>query len=162
MQPTPGTLQRSTAMTTKPKCEELQRLRSEAKTALLQAKRVNRFGHLTDAELQEEARRKVDAMIQHLLVGHDGKPCPSGDRPIVKPVEPEREPVYDIFRGATRKDAIWVEAVSGLSSARRRMEEIAKKSPAQYFVFDHESHAIIARTDTRKPNRILSPRKSES
>lgn len=148
-------------MTTKPKCEELHRLRNEAKTALLQAKRVNRFGHLTDPGLQEEARRKVDAMIQHLLVGHNGAPCPSGDRPIVKPIEPERGPVYDIFKGATTKDAIWLEAVAGLSSARRRMEEVAKGTPGRYFVFDHESHAIVARTDTRKPHRVLSPRKSE-
>jgi hypothetical protein len=151
------------AMTTRPKCEELQRLRNEAKSALLQAKRVNRFGHLNDAGLQEEAYRKVDAMIQHLLVGHYGGPCPAGDRPIVKPQETEREVVYDIFRGASTKDAMWVEAVSGLSSARRRMEEIAKKSPGQYFVFDHESHAIIARTDTRiNTTRALHPRKSES
>jgi hypothetical protein len=151
-------------MTTKPKCDQLDRLRSEAKSALLQAKRVDRFGHLTEARLQEEARRKVDAMIEHLLVGHHGKPCPAGDRPIVKPAEPEPEPelVYDIFRGATNKDAIWVEAVAGLSSARRRMEEIAKESPGRYFVFDQERHAIIARADTRRTTRVLSPRKSET
>ena len=157
-----GIPSRATAMTPKPKCEELQRLRNEAKSALLQAKRVNRFGHLTDAELQQEAHRKVDAMIQHLLVGHSGEPCPAGDRPIVKSHEPEREVVYDIFRGASTKDAMWVEAVAGLTSARRRMEEIARKSPAQYFVFDHESHAIIARTDTRMSTRALHPRKSET
>lgn len=149
-------------MTTKPKCEELQRLRSEAKTALLQAKRVDRFGHLTDSGRQEDARRKVDAMIEHLLVGHNGKPCPAGDRPIVKPVEPEPELVYDIFRGTTNKDALWVEAVAGLSSARRRMDEIAKESPGRYFVFDQERHAIIARADTRRTTRVLSPRKSET
>lgn len=149
-------------MTLKPKCDELQRLRNEAKSALLQAKRVDRFGHLNDAGRQEEARRKVDAMIEHLLVGHNGKPCPAGDRPIVRPVEPEPELVYDIFRGATNKDAIWLEAVAGVSSARRRMEEIAKESPGRYFVFDQERHAIIARADTRRTARVLSPRKSES
>lgn len=148
-------------MATKPKCEELDRLRDEAKAALLQASRVSRFGHLTDAPLHEEARRKVDAMIQHLLVGHDGKACPAGSRPIVEPIEPAREPTYDIFRGATKKDAIWIEAVSSLSTARRRMEEIGKKSPGRYFLFSQETHAIVERIDTRKAARSLSPRKSE-
>jgi hypothetical protein len=66
-------------------CEELLRLRGEAKVALLQASRIRRFGHFADTELQKEAQRKTDALIKHLLAGHDGKPCPAGDRPIVKP-----------------------------------------------------------------------------
>jgi hypothetical protein len=28
----------------------------------------------------------VNAVVKHLLVGHEGKPCPSGERPIVSPV----------------------------------------------------------------------------
>lgn len=148
-------------MATKPKCDELDRLRDEAKSALLQASRVNRFGHLTNAPLHEESRRKVDAMIQHLLVGHDGKPCPAGSRPIVEPIEPERELTYDIFSGATKKDGIWIEAVTTLSKARRRMEEIARKSPGRYFLFSQETHSIIERIDTRKAAGSLSPRKSE-
>ena len=66
------------------------------------------------------------------------------------------EPTFDIFRGATDRDAVWIEAVSGLSSARRRMEEIAAGSPGQYFVFGPQSHSILARIDTRK-----SPASSE-
>jgi hypothetical protein len=148
-------------MAAKPKCEELERLRDEAKAALLQADRTHRFGHLTEAGLHEEARRKVDAMIQHLLVGHSGKPCPAGHRPIVQPVEPTREPAYDIFSGFTNKDAVWIEAVASLSKARRRMEEIARKSPGRYFLFSQETHSVVERIDTRNSGRSLSPRKSE-
>jgi hypothetical protein len=33
--------------------------------------------------LCREAYRRADALLKHLLVGHDGKPCPGGDRPIL-------------------------------------------------------------------------------
>lgn len=61
-----------------------------------------------------------------------------------------REPAFDIFSGTTDKDAMWMEAVEGLASARERMEEIARTNPGQYFVFAQRSRAILARVDTRK------------
>ena len=67
------------------KCEELDRLRDEAKFAALQAGQTGSLSQFAAAERQKEAHRKIDLLIQHLLVGHDGKPCPAGDRPIVKP-----------------------------------------------------------------------------
>jgi hypothetical protein len=57
---------------------------------------------------------------------------------------------FDIFRGTSDKDALWLEAVEGSVSASRRMEQIAEASPGQYFVFEPQSRAIIARIDTRK------------
>jgi hypothetical protein len=72
-------------MKAKPECEELEQLRREAKFAGLRAGRTGRYGQLGAAELKKEAHRKIDALIQHLLAGHNGKPCPAGDRPIVKP-----------------------------------------------------------------------------
>lgn len=60
------------------------------------------------------------------------------------------EPTFDIFRGTNDKDAMWVDAVEGLSSARERMDQIAAAQPGQYFVFASRSRAILARTDTRK------------
>ncbi len=68
-------------------CEELEQFRREAAAALLEAKKVRRTKDLTfleDAELSRESRRRIDALIKHLLAGHDGSPCPAGDRPIVK------------------------------------------------------------------------------
>jgi hypothetical protein len=61
-----------------------------------------------------------------------------------------REPCFDIFRGASDKDAVWVEAVEGFSNARERMEEIATAQPDQYFVFSALSHTVLVRIDTRK------------
>jgi hypothetical protein len=58
------------------------------------------------------------------------------------------EPMFDIFAGAPDKDALWLEAVDGLSSARRRMEEIAKANPGRYFVFAVRGHAVLAQIET--------------
>jgi hypothetical protein len=69
------------------RCAELDRCRSEAAAALLEAKKVRRTRDLTiseDAELSRESHRRINALIKHLLAGHNGAPCPAGDRPIVK------------------------------------------------------------------------------
>lgn len=68
----------------KPKCQELERLTQEAKLMALGAGRTDRFSQYGATHRQKEADRAMDALIQHLLVGHNGKPCPAGDRPIVK------------------------------------------------------------------------------
>ena len=68
----------------KHKCEELELLRQEVKIAGLEAGRTDRFSRYGAAERQKEVDRKIDVLMKHLLAGHDGKPCPAGDRPIVK------------------------------------------------------------------------------
>ena len=73
-------------MTTKPLCEELNELNADAVAAFAEAKRVRRQRDVSfyeDAELSREGHRRVDALVKHLLVGHDGEPCPDGDRPII-------------------------------------------------------------------------------
>ena len=67
-------------------CEELKRFRDDARSALLEAKRIRRSKDLSfkeDVELTREGLRRIEDVIQHLLVGHEGKPCPAGERPIV-------------------------------------------------------------------------------
>ena len=67
-------------------CEDLQRLRREVAAALLEAKRIRRTRDLSmaeDEELSRKGHRKINALIKHLLSGHDGHPCPAGERPIV-------------------------------------------------------------------------------
>ena len=64
-------------------------------------------------------------------------------------------PVFDIFAGLADKDAVYLETVAGLSSARERMEAIAAKEPGQYFVFSPRDHTILAKTETReKPDQV--------
>jgi hypothetical protein len=74
-------------MAEKAHCLELDRFRREAAAALLDAKRTRRMRDLSiheDAELSRESHRRIDALIKHLLAGHNGSPCPAGDRPIIK------------------------------------------------------------------------------
>ena len=55
--------------------------------ALCEAKKIRRSRDVSiqeDAELSRESHRRIDALIKHLLAGHDGLPCPAGDRPIVR------------------------------------------------------------------------------
>ena len=59
-----------------------------------------------------------------------------------------QQTTYDIFCGASDKDAIWIEVVEGLSNARERMEQIAAEKPGHYFVFSSRDHSILARIET--------------
>lgn len=61
-----------------------------------------------------------------------------------------KEPFFDIFKGPSEKNAVWIEAVEGLSNARERMEQIAAENPGEYFLFSTSSHSILARIETLK------------
>jgi len=67
-------------------CEELERIKREAACVFRELKRIRRsrdISFLEDAELNREKRKCLHAVLKHLLVGHDGQPCPAGSRPIV-------------------------------------------------------------------------------
>jgi hypothetical protein len=69
-------------------CAELDDLKREASRTLRELKTIRRSKDVSfyeDAELNRRKRESIDAVLKHLLVGHDGKPCPAGDRPIVRP-----------------------------------------------------------------------------
>ncbi|MGH9748035.1 MAG: hypothetical protein ACRD59_18220 [Candidatus Acidiferrales bacterium] len=73
-------------MTHKLSCEELNRIKLEAIAALRSARHTRRSRDLSfheDVELTRSEHQKIDALLKHLLSGHDGNPCPAGDRPIV-------------------------------------------------------------------------------
>jgi hypothetical protein len=72
-------------------CEELSRIKREAASALIEAKRIRRSKDLSfkeDAELCRVGQKRIDEVLKHLLVGHDGSPCPAGDRPVVSATRP--------------------------------------------------------------------------
>lgn len=82
-------------MAPRAKCEALDRLKSEAAEAVAEAKKTRRSRDVSiyeDAQLSREVQRRVDALIKHLLAGHDGQPCPAGDRPIVSAGAPSANP----------------------------------------------------------------------
>jgi hypothetical protein len=74
------------AMATKIQCEALSRILHDAHSAFREAREIRRSKDLSfyeDSELTRGEHDRIDALVKHLLVGHDGKPCPAGDRPIV-------------------------------------------------------------------------------
>ena len=81
-------------MPTNQPCEELKRIRLEAVAAFHSAKETRRSRDLSfqeDVELSRDEHRKIDELLKHLLSGHEGHPCPAGDRPIVGVVPPPRQ-----------------------------------------------------------------------
>jgi hypothetical protein len=73
-------------MATRPQCALLEQLREEIVSTFQEARKIRRSKDLSfseDAELMRGEHKKIDELVRHLLTGHDGKPCPAGDRPIV-------------------------------------------------------------------------------
>ncbi len=71
-------------------CEELKALKCEAGAVLRRLRQIRRSRDISfyeDAELTRLKHASVNAVVKHLLVGHNGQPCPSGDRPIVSAVQ---------------------------------------------------------------------------
>jgi hypothetical protein len=57
-------------------------LKLEAVQVFREVKKIRRSKDVSfyeDAELNGEKHKSINAVIKHLLVGHEGKPCPSGD-----------------------------------------------------------------------------------
>src|SRR5580692_5890183 len=91
-------------MPTNQPCEELNRIRLEAIAAFHSARNTRRSRDLSfqeDVELTRDEHRKVDELLKHLLSGHDGHPCPAGDRPIIG-VGPEALPSSLPFKEAAQ------------------------------------------------------------
>ncbi len=68
-------------------CVELDNLKREAAQVSREARKIRRsrdVSFIEDADLNVEKFKSINLVIRHLLVGHDGKPCPAGDGPIVR------------------------------------------------------------------------------
>jgi hypothetical protein len=73
-------------MGVKMQCEALNRILQQAESTFREAREIRRSKDLSfneDGELTRGEHKRIDALVKHLLAGHDGKPCPAGDRPIV-------------------------------------------------------------------------------
>jgi hypothetical protein len=74
-------------------CAELDALKREAVHVSREVRKIRRSRDLSfyeDAELNGKKHKSINAVIRHLLVGHEGRPCPAGDRPIVSQTEVRR------------------------------------------------------------------------
>lgn len=54
------------------------------------------------------------------------------------------DPMYDLFKGTSREDALWIETVKGLQPAIERMKSLALTASSDYFVFHNGD--IVAST----------------
>jgi len=74
-------------------CVELDNLKHEAVQVSREVRKIRRsrdVSFIEDAELNVEKFKSINLVIRHLLVGHGGKPCPAGDRPIVRQSQIQR------------------------------------------------------------------------
>jgi hypothetical protein len=74
-------------------CAELDALKREVAHVFREVKKIRRSRDVSfyeDAELNHEKHKSINALLKHLLAGHDGKPCPAGKRPIVSLVKNRR------------------------------------------------------------------------
>jgi hypothetical protein len=104
-------------------CEDLKALRRNAARVLREVKTIRRSRDLSffeDAALNHWKHENLQQVLKHLLVGHDGQPCPAGPRPIVNPTASLRWqqprgyacwPITD-FRDTLAEGMVWlVEAI---------------------------------------------------
>jgi hypothetical protein len=73
-------------------CEVLNRIKLEAIVTLHSARNTRRARDLSfheDVELTRDEHEKIDALLKHLLAGHEGLPCPAGERPIIGIPQPK-------------------------------------------------------------------------
>jgi hypothetical protein len=71
-------------------CEELGLLIRGAFAAVAVARRIRRSRDVwfqEDLRLSRDEHTQVYQVIKHLLIGHEGQPCPAGGRPIVRDVK---------------------------------------------------------------------------
>ena len=53
------------------------------------------------------------------------------------------EPVFDIFRRTSEKDAVWVETVQGIWLLKKRLIDLNARLPGTYLVFDATADKFV-------------------
>ena len=54
-------------------------------------------------------------------------------------------PHLDILKRERDGNFVWLEAAQDLQRAKSRLEELAQRSPGEYFVFDQKAQQIVAK-----------------
>ena len=57
---------------------------------------------------------------------------------------------FDIFRKDLLGTPVWMEAVEDIETAKRRVTELAGRSPGEYFVVSQETEEIVINTAPRE------------
>jgi hypothetical protein len=56
-----------------------------------------------------------------------------------------RTPHLDILKRERDGNFVWLEAVDDLTFAKTRLEDLARRHPGEYFVFDQRAQQIVAK-----------------
>ena len=56
---------------------------------------------------------------------------------------------YDIFRKDLLGTPVWMETTQDVETARLRVNELARRSPGEYFVVSQETQEIVCETPPR-------------
>ena len=59
------------------------------------------------------------------------------------------KPVYDIFRKDLLGTPVWMESAQDVETANRRLAELARRSPGEYFIFSQGTQEIVCETPVR-------------
>jgi len=69
-----------------------------------------------------------------------------------------RNITYDLFKGSSQENALWIETVEGLDAATKRMRRLAAENSSDYFLF--QSGNIVAKAkNSNRPNLEIQPNK---
>ena len=55
-----------------------------------------------------------------------------------------KELTFEVFRGLSTQNPLWLESVRGLENAKRRMERRSQEIPGDYFLFDFSTGSVVA------------------
>ncbi len=59
---------------------------------------------------------------------------------------------YDLFKGSSQENAMWIEALEGLEAARERMNRLAANHSSDYFLF-HSGNVIASVKGSKAPSQ---------
>ena len=65
---------------------------------------------------------------------------------------------YDIFRKDLLGTPVWMESVQDIETAKRRLTELARRSPGEYFVVSQETEEVVCETPSRSFDWIIKAR----
>jgi hypothetical protein len=68
------------------------------------------------------------------------------------------KPVYDIFRKDLLGTPVWMESAQDVETAKRRLAELARRSPGEYFIFSQETQEIVCETPVRYFDVVIKGR----
>ena len=63
---------------------------------------------------------------------------------------------YDLFKGSSQENAIWIEAVEGLEAAKEQMNRLAATQTSDYFLF-HSGNIIASVKNSTNSSRANHP-----